>query len=104
MLSHTAYPQENLVFVPGMAEGTMASTLPDQIARLRLDTDPYASTSHELVHGYPKLSLGGVLSVDDYGYCLVARQATDQSIAESALPLFLARLIFSVRLAIKPAI
>jgi O-methyltransferase len=54
VLSQPIIPPDNLVFVPGMVEDTMESTLPDQIALLRLDTDLYASTYHELVHGYPK--------------------------------------------------
>jgi hypothetical protein len=102
VLSHTAFPQDNLICVPGMVKDTKAATLPDQIALLRLDTDFYASTYHELLHGYPKLSPGGVLIVDDYGYFLGARKATDRYIAENALPLFLARLNSSVHLAIKP--
>ena len=35
---------------------------------LRLDTDWYESTKHELEHLYPRLSPGGVLIIDDYGY------------------------------------
>lgn len=103
VLARANYPEDHLIFVPGMVEDTMENTLPDQIALLRLDTDLYASTYHELVHGYPKLSPGGVLIVDDYGYFLGARRATDQYIAENALPLFLTRLNASVHLAIKPA-
>lgn len=54
------------------------------ISLLRLDTDWYASTKHELVHLYPKLVAGGVLIIDDYGDWEGARQAVDEYLA--ALP------------------
>ena len=41
--------------------------MPPEIALLRLDTDFYSSTKHELVHLYPRLASGGVLIIDDYG-------------------------------------
>lgn len=96
------YPEENFVFVKGMVEDTMEDTLPETISMLRLDTDLYGSTYHELVHGYPRLSQQGVLIVDDYGYFMGSRKATDQYIEENKLPLFLARLNSSVHIAIKP--
>lgn len=96
------YPYENFVFVKGMVEDTMPDTLPETISMLRLDTDLYGSTYHELVHGYPRLVKGGVLIVDDYGYFMGSRKATDQYIEENKIPLFLTRLNQSVHLAIKP--
>jgi len=68
---------------------------------LRLDTDWYASTYHELVHLYPILSSGGILIIDDYGWCRGARTATDKYIKENKLNLFLSRIDESVRLAVK---
>jgi O-methyltransferase len=55
---------------------------------LRLDTDWYASTYHELVHLYPILSTGGILMIDDYGWCRGARQATDQYIERESRAAF----------------
>ena len=52
---------------------------PARIALLRLDTDWYESTYHELVHLFPRLSVGGVLLIDDYGHWQGARRAVDQS-------------------------
>jgi hypothetical protein len=68
---------------------------------LRLDTDWYSSTYHELVHLYPLLAVGGALIIDDYGWCRGARQATDQYVEEHNLNIFLGRVDESVRLAIK---
>ena len=95
------YPKDNFVFVKGPVEQTLPGTRPKNIALLRLDTDWYASTYHELVHLYPILSTGGILMIDDYGWCRGARQATDQYIKENKLNLFLSRIDESVRLAVK---
>ena len=59
-------------------EDTIPQTIPDQIALLRLDTDWYESTKHELIHLYPLLAPGGVLILDDYGYWAGARKAVDE--------------------------
>jgi len=96
------YPEENLIFVPGMVEDTIPGTKPDTIALLRLDTDFYDSTYHELTHLYPDLVSGGVLIIDDYGYFQGSRLATDKYIAENNLKLFLNRVNHTVRLAVKP--
>ena len=52
----------------GTVEDTIPATAPERIALLRLDTDWYESTRHELEHLYPRLSPGGVLIIDDYGH------------------------------------
>ena len=95
------YPKDNFVFVKGPVEHTIPDTIPEKTALLRLDTDWYASTYHELVHLYPILSAGGILIIDDYGWCRGARQATDKYIKENKLNLFLSRIDESVRLAVK---
>ena len=59
------------------------SAAPPEIALLRLDTDWYESTRHELEHLYPRLVDGGVLIVDDYGYWQGARQAVDEYFGET---------------------
>lgn len=97
----TGYPEENFVFVKGDVVATLPGTLPEKIALLRLDTDWYDSTYHELVCLYPQLNIGGILIIDDYGWCLGARKATDQFLAEEKVNLFLSRIDESVRLAVK---
>ena len=102
VVSKSGYPEDKFVFVEGQVEHTLPATRPDHISLLRLDTDLYSSTYHELVHLYPPLTPGGILIIDDYGAFRGARLATDQFIAENNLPLFLSRIDVSVRLAVKP--
>jgi O-methyltransferase len=103
VMSSSGYPDDKLVFVEGKVEDTLPAFRPEAISLLRLDTDLYSSTFHELVHLYPALSGGGVLIIDDYGAFQGARLATDKYIGENRLPLLLSRINSSVRLAIKPA-
>jgi hypothetical protein len=98
MLS-TGYPLERVSFVEGLVEDTLPGEAPEQIAVLRLDTDWYSSTHHELEHLYPRLSSGGVLIIDDYGHYVGARKAVDEYFDGAV---FLHRLDYSGRLVIKP--
>jgi len=90
-MSTTAYPQENIVFVEGMVEDTIPDTIPEQISILRLDTDWFASTYHELTHLFPRLSSGGVLIIDDYGSWAGSKKATDQYFKENNIHMLLQR-------------
>jgi hypothetical protein len=96
------YPEEKLHFVKGPVEETIPSQAPDRIAVLRLDTDWYESTAHELAHLYDRLVPGGVLLLDDYGWWQGSREAVDEFIARTGARLYLAR-TGSGRVAIKPA-
>jgi hypothetical protein len=96
------YPVERIHFVKGPVEETLPARAPDEIALLRLDTDWYASTKHELVHLYPRLARGGVLILDDYGYWQGARRAVDEYLSECNVPLLLNRIDNTGRLALKP--
>jgi len=69
---------ENFYFVRGKVEETIPSKIPDQISLLRLDTDWYESTRHELEHLYPRLSPLGILIIDDYGTWAGARKAVNE--------------------------
>jgi hypothetical protein len=95
----TGYDMGRVVMVKGRVEHTIPGQVPDQIAVLRLDTDWHHSTRHELEHLYPRLVAGGVLIVDDYGHFQGARRAVDEYFAET--PVFLSRLDYTGRLAIK---
>ena len=97
----TGYPRERIHFVQGPVEAPLPATLPRRIALLRLDTDWYESTRHELQHLYPLLSPHGVLIVDDYGHWQGARAAVDEYFA--AQPVFLHRIDYTARLLVKPA-
>jgi O-methyltransferase len=97
-----AYPQERIHFVVGPVEKTLPENAPKEIALLRLDTDWYESTKHELVHLYPRLTRGGVLILDDYGYWQGARRAVDEYFAERDESLLLNRIDHTGRTALKP--
>ena len=101
-LERTGYPMKNITFIKGMVERTIPKTIPNEIALLRLDTDWYNSTRHELEHLYPRLSRNGVLIIDDYGHFRGSRQATDEYFAKLNLPPLLNRTDYAGRLAIKP--
>jgi O-methyltransferase len=97
----SGYPADQFVFVEGLVEDTLPATRPDNVALLRLDTDLYRSTYHELVHLYPPLSIGGILILDDYGGFLGVRRAVDQYFEETGQPVFLSRISAGLRLAVK---
>lgn len=101
-LESTGYPVANMHFVSGKVEDTIPGRVPDQISLLRLDTDWYESTRHELVHLYPRLSPGGILIIDDYGHWQGCRRAVDEYLADLPQPVFLNRIDYTGRLAVKP--
>jgi hypothetical protein len=102
-LLRTGYPRDKLRFIKGKVEDTIPRQLPDgPIALLRLDTDWYESTRHELEHLYPRLARGGVLMIDDYGHWAGAKKAVDEYIAEQKLCLLLNRVDYTARIAVKP--
>lgn len=72
------YPFDNYTFVEGDVALTLRKSVPEKISLLRLDTDWYESTKVELEVLYPRLSVGGVLILDDYGHWQGARKAVDE--------------------------
>jgi hypothetical protein len=97
----TGYPAERVHLVRGPVEETLPAAAPERLALLRLDTDWYASTRHELEHLYPRLVDGGVLIVDDYGHWQGARQAVDEYFAGTAPPPLLHRIDYTARIGVK---
>jgi O-methyltransferase len=101
-MDSTGYPSHFVRCVRGPVERTLPAGAPDQpIALLRLDTDWYESTRQELVHLYPRVSQGGILILDDYGYWQGARQAVDEYFANLVTPCFLHRIDYTGRLLVK---
>ncbi|MBT2510741.1 class I SAM-dependent methyltransferase [Streptomyces sp. ISL-98] len=99
----TGYPSAHVHFVTGKVEDTIPEQAPDEIALLRLDTDWYESTRHELLHLYPRLSPGGVLIIDDYGVWRGSAEATDEYFTEHGHAPFLIRIDDGgARVAVKP--
>lgn len=93
----TGYTRFKLV--AGMVEDTVPGKAPTTIAVLRLDTDWYASTRHELEHLYPRLASGGVLIIDDYGHWMGAKKAVDEYFGGS---LQFEPIDYTGRVAVKP--
>jgi hypothetical protein len=100
-MGSTGYPKGNIICVKGMVEKTIPKIMPEKICLLRLDTDLYESTKHELNHLYPLLSSKGVVIIDDYGYWKGARAAVDEYIKENRLPVLMNRLDVTGRVWIK---
>lgn len=96
----TGYPMESIRFIQGPVEKTLPAQMPEQICLLRIDTDWYESTRHELIHLYPRLSPGGILIIDDYGHWQGARKAVDEYF-DGRGP-FLNRIDYTGRMAVKP--
>jgi hypothetical protein len=102
VLYATGYPKEKIHFVRGRVEETIPVSAPDAIALLRLDTDWYDSTRHELVHLFPRLFKAGVIIIDDYGHWEGCRQACDEYFAQNRIPILLNRIDTTGRIALKP--
>lgn len=100
-LLSTGYPKERLHFIKGPVEKTIPGHAPGQISLLRLDTDFYDSSKHEMVHLFPRLVSGGVLLLDDYGHWEGQRQAVDEYLAQQGVRLLLNRLDYTGRVGVK---
>jgi hypothetical protein len=101
-LSSTGYPAERVHLVRGKVEDTVPGSAPAQIAVLRLDTDWYESTRHELEHLIGRLAPNGVLIIDDYGHWEGARKAVDEWLASFDRPVLLSRIDYTGRMAVVP--
>ena len=101
VLYDTGYPKAKIHFVQGRVETTIPDRAPDSISLLRLDTDWYESTKHELIHLFPRLSPRGVIIIDDYGHWLGCRQACDEYFTQNRIPILLNRIDYTGRIALK---
>jgi O-methyltransferase len=99
-MARAGYPQARTHYVVGRVEDTLPEQAPEQISILRIDTDWYESTRHELEHLYPRLADGGVLIVDDYGHWAHQRSAVDAYFEGRRRPL-LVRVGYACRVAVK---
>jgi O-methyltransferase len=102
VMAQCAYPVDRIRYVQGNVEDTIPAEAPQRIAVLRLDTDWYESTHHELVHLLPRVSPGGVLIVDDYGFWQGARRAVDEYLDATNIRLLLNRIDDTGRIAVLP--
>lgn len=101
-LKLTGFSENNLVYIQGKVEDTLPANLPTgKIALLRLDTDWYESTKHELNILFPMLVENGVLIIDDYGHWQGCRKAVDEYFQEKKSTLLMNRIDYTGRLIIK---
>ncbi|QDT08359.1 TylF/MycF/NovP-related O-methyltransferase [Planctomycetes bacterium K23_9] len=99
----TQYPDDRIHYHVGKVEDTIPEAAPNKIALLRLDTDWYESTAHEMEHLFSRLSDGGVLIIDDYGHWQGARRAVDEYFAKHNIGMMLHRLDYTGRIGIHHA-
>jgi hypothetical protein len=98
----TNFPDEKIIYIKGKVENTIPTTLLNEhISLLRLDTDWYESTKHELIHLFPKLENNGVLIIDDYGHWEGCRKAVDEYIRDNKINILLNRIDYTARVGIK---
>jgi len=100
-MAQVDYPADRIHYHQGLVEETIPGGAPEQIALLRLDTDWYSSTKHELDHLYDRVPSGGVVIIDDYDYWEGSRKAVDEFVATTGARLLLAPM-GSGRIAVKP--
>ena len=95
------YPEKLIHYIIGDVMETLPDKAPAKIALLRLDTDWYKLTKHELNTLFPRLSPGGVLIIDDYGHWQGAKKAVNEYFAENNIKIKLHPIDFSAVIAIK---
>jgi len=97
-VSSTGYPSAKTHYVRGKVESTIPEVVPKSISVLRLDTDWYESTRHELQFLFPLISPGGLLIIDDYGHWKGARKACDEYFEQLPFKPFLNRIDYTGRI------
>ena len=94
-MESTGYPMNKIIFVKGMVEKTLGTIESNKFSLVRLDTDWYDSAKVGLDNLWPKLSIGGVLLVDDYGHYKGQKIAVDKYFEDQ--PILLNRIDYSCR-------
>ncbi len=97
----TGYPKNNFHFVKGKVEETVPQIIPEAVSLLRLDTDWFESTYHELKFLYPRLSPKGIIIIDDYGAWKGSQKAVDAYFKENGIETFLQRIDPEARMGVK---
>jgi hypothetical protein len=100
-LERTGYPMDRFVFVEGDVATTIPARAPEKISLVRLDTDRYESTRHELVHLFLHVAERGVLIIDDYGHYAGSRKAVDEYFAACERRFLMQRVDYTGRLLMK---
>ena len=85
----------------GRVEATIPGVMPAHLALLRLDTDWYESTKHELKHLFPLLDDRGLMIIDDYGHWQGCRKTVDEFFEERKECVYLHRIDYTARMLLK---
>lgn len=91
-MESVGYPMNRIHLVEGDVLETFSGGAPQEIALLRLDTDWYESTKHELEIGWPRLTRGGVMIIDDFDFWSGSRQATEEYFQDQSVHPLLMRM------------
>lgn len=75
----------NIKYIVGDVLKTIPKNIPDKISVLRLDTDFYKSTKHEIEHLYNKVVSKGFIIIDDYNSWSGSKKATDELLSHEKL-------------------
>lgn len=100
-LFSTMYPKEKINFVKGKVEDTIPKIMPEKISLLHLDTNWYESTYHELCYLFPRLSINGVIIIDNYDFSRGEREAVDKYFKENNINILLCPVGGETRIGIK---
>ena len=98
------YPKENIIYHKGWFQNTVEHDAKNisAIAVLRLDGDWYDSIKICLDHLYPKVTKGGLVVIDDYGYYEGCTKAVDEYLREHQIKTFLSYSNYGCRYFVKP--
>lgn len=88
--------------IQGLFEETVSRSEVESIAVLHIDGDWYSSVKACLEGFYDRVTPGGLIQFDDYGYWAGARKAVDEFFAARKISPTLVRIDFSTRQFIKP--
>ncbi len=99
-LHSTGYDQAKFHFIKGKVQDTIPDQAPSTISLLRMDTDWYDSTRHEMTHLFPRISPGGVIIVDDYGHWGGVKEAVDEYLQDTQSRLLLNRIDYAARIGV----
>jgi macrocin-O-methyltransferase TylF-like protien len=93
---------EDVQFVKGMFQDSLAATPIQAISLPHVDGDWNESVKTCLENLYEKVTPGGVIQLDDYGYWKGARRAVDEFLQGRGIRAPLQRLDYSGRSLLKP--
>jgi hypothetical protein len=93
---------EEVHLIKGLFQDTLPCSEVRQIALLHIDGDWYASVKTCLENLYDKVTPGGIIQFDDYGYWKGARKAVDEFLQKRGIRAPMRRIDYSGRLLLKP--